>query len=96
MRCSADKDGKGSVQVHVSLETAARALLALAGADVTTFSTDPADAVKRDGTRLAVSKTAIVTLTLSNLDTATPVTISAKSDKDVAHDPIVRPARQPQ
>jgi hypothetical protein len=91
----ADKDGKGSVQVHVSLKTAVRALLTLTGADVTAFSSDPASAVSRDGTRLAVSKTAIVTLTLGNLDAATPVTISAKSDKDVAHDPIVRPARRP-
>ncbi len=92
----ANKDGKGSLQVHVTVKTASRVLLSVAGADVTGFTADPTDAVSRDGTRLALSKTAVLTLTLQNLDVATPVSISAKNEKDVAHDPIVRHARRGQ
>lgn len=90
----ADKDGKGSLQVQVTMKGANRVLLSVGGAEIVNATADPANAVTRDGLRLAVGKTAVLTLSLQNLDVATPVMISAKNENDVAVDPVTRPARR--
>lgn len=94
----ADKDGKGNLQVQITFKQppAVRAVVSVKGADITAVSAEPADALGKDGIRLTVGKDAVLTFTLQNLDSETPVVVSAKNDKGVAHDPMARPARRAQ